>query len=157
MNHFFLFGFNKSGTTFLQQLVDSHPQINCPPEHHFNSVINAIRSFCPQYKSIIESFDQRTGQQGIRFDDSLVMLHAFRGFVEAFMLCGADSEATHAGVNDNSMGLNLEFVAKAFPKSKFVAILRDPREIAVSLFHHKQRTEPEFRKKMELSLMWLMR
>ncbi|MFG0254457.1 MAG: sulfotransferase family protein [Rhodopirellula sp. JB053] len=147
MNQFFLFGYNKSGTTFLQQLIDSHLQVNCPPEHHLNSVINAIESFCPQYKLVIERFDQRTGQQGIRFDKNLVMHHTFRGFVEAFMRCGATKNTTHVGVNDNSMGLNLEFVASVFPKAKFIAILRDPREVAVPLFHHKMRTEPEFRER----------
>ncbi|EGF27473.1 sulfotransferase family protein [Rhodopirellula baltica] len=144
MKKFFVFGYNKSGTTFLQKLLDAHPKVNCPPEHHLNSVISVIRSFCPQYKAVIESFDQNTGRQGIRFDENFVLHHAFRGFVEAFMFCEAHKEATHVGLNDNSMGLHLEFIDAIFPSAKFIAIVRDPREIAVSLFHHKMRTERVF-------------
>ena len=145
MDTFFLFGYNKSGTTFLQQLVDSHTNVNCPPEHHLNSVANMIKSFCDQYKPLIQKFDDRTAQQGLRFDENIVMRHTFRSFIEAFMLCGAGKTTTHVGINDNSMGLNLEFFAELFPGAKFIAILRDPREITVSLYHHKMRTEEEFR------------
>lgn len=147
MQRFFVFGYNKSGTTFLQQLLDSHPNVNCPPEHHFTSVIHNIYTFGNEYVKRITMFDERTAQQGIRFDESKVLMHTFRAFVEASMECGADTATTHVGVNDNSIGLSLEYYDAVFPESRFIAILRDPREIAVSLYHHKWRTEETFRQK----------
>lgn len=141
MQRFFVFGYNKSGTTFLQQLLDSHPNVNCPSEHHFSSVIHNIYTFGQEYVKRITMFDERTAQQGIRFDESEVLMHTFRAFVEASMECGADTTTTHVGVNDNSIGLSLEYYDTVFPESRFIAILRDPREVTVSLFHHKWRTE----------------
>ncbi len=147
MQRFFVFGYNKSGTTLLQQLLDSHPNVNCPPEHHFSSVIRNIHEFSQEYVKRITMFDERTAKQGIRFDESKVLMLTLRGFVEASMECGADTATTHVGVNDNTIGLNLEFYGTVFPESRFIAILRDPREVAVSLYHHKWRTEANFRQK----------
>lgn len=141
MQRFFVFGYNKSGTTFLQQLLDSHPNVNCPSEHHFSSVIHNVYTFGQEYVKRITMFDERTAQQGIRFDESKVLMHTFRAFVEASMECGADTTTTHVGVNDNSIGLSLEYYDTVFPESRFITILRDPREVTVSLFHHKWRTE----------------
>ncbi len=147
MQRFFVFGYNKSGTTFLQQLLDSHPNVNCPPEHHFKSVIHNIYTFGNEYLKRITMIDERTAQQGIRFDESKVLMHTFRAFVEASMECGADTTTTHVGVNDNSMGLSLEYYDAVFPESRFIAIVRDPREVAVSLYHHIWRTEENSRQK----------
>ena len=33
MKYFFCFGYPKSGTTYLQMLLESHPELSCPAEH----------------------------------------------------------------------------------------------------------------------------
>src|SRR5690606_27166354 len=60
------------------------------------------------------------------------------------MMFGATERTTHAGLNDNTIAAHGDIVARLMPRSRFVFIVRDPRELAVSLWHHKMRTEPDF-------------
>ena len=80
MKIFFAVGYNKSGTTFLQQLLDSHPDANCPPEHHIDVVAKNLEVFLKQYRSVIQSIDDRTAHQGLRFNENHMFRHAMRGF-----------------------------------------------------------------------------
>ena len=54
MQIFFTFGYNKSGTTYLQQLPDAHPKANCPPEHHLSGFAKYMQNFAKQYRALIQ-------------------------------------------------------------------------------------------------------
>jgi hypothetical protein len=144
MQVFFAFGYNKSGTTYLQQLLDAHPKANCPPEHHLNSVVKDLQDFLKRYRAVIQMFDERTARQGLRYNENHVFQHAMRGFISGFITDGARPGTTHFGLNDNSMWLNLPFFAAIFPTSRFIGMVRDPRAVAVSLYNHRLRTESKF-------------
>lgn len=143
-NLFFAIGYNKSGTTYLQQLLDGHPKANCPPEHHLISVTENIKKFSAEYQGVIKMFDDRTAKQGLRFNEKNVYRHALRAYITAFVTDGAKSGTTHFGLNDNSMWKELPYYARLFEQAKFVAIVRDPRAVALSLHSHRLRTEPEY-------------
>ncbi len=145
MQRFFAFGQNKSGTTFLQMLLDAHPRVNCPPEHQLAALSKGLASFVAKYRGILQTVDERTGRQGLRFDEAGVHKELFRRFVEVSMAEGAGAGITHVGLNDNAIGLDLPGYAELFPDTRFICILRDPRAVAVSLYHHRCRTEAEFR------------
>ena len=142
---FFAFGYNKSGTTYLQQLLDAHPNVNCPPEHHLNEAARYLQEFAKQYRTLIQATDERTARQGLRYNEEHVFRHAMHGLVSAFITDGAAPETTCFGLSDNLLWENLPFFAQIFPNARFIGIVRDPRAIALSLYHHRLRTEPEFR------------
>lgn len=142
---FFAHGFNKSGTTFLQQLLDSHPRINCPSEHHFATLRTVLTNGLERYRGTLEAFDRNTARQGIRFDLHRHVDAAFVTLVRSFATLGAADGATHIGLNDNSVAHDIDRLTRLFPQARFVGIVRDPRAVAPSLWHHRLRTEDAFR------------
>ena len=144
MQEFFAFGYNKSGTTFLQKLLDGHPAVNCPPEHHLTTIVEHLRHLARSYRDVIEQIDRNTARQGLRYSEDGVLRAGVPALVRAFMREGAGPGTTHVGLNDNTLGLNLPLFARLLPEARFIGIVRDPREIAVSLHHHRIRTEPAY-------------
>ena len=144
MQEFFAFGYNKSGTTFLQRLLDGHKAVNCPPEHHLTTIVEHLRHLTDSYRAVIEGIDANTARQGVRYSEASALRSALTALVQTFMREGAGPQTTHVGINDNTLGLNLPLFAGLLPGARFIAIVRDPREIAVSLHHHRQRTEPAY-------------
>ncbi len=146
MHRFFVSGYNKSGTTFLQMLLDAHPTIHCPSEHHLNTLSSGFAKISKQYRLVIETFDERTAQQGICFDEGQFSSQMFQAALEFLFTYSVPASATHAGINDNSLIENAVFLAQVMPKVRFVFIVRDPRDIGISLWHHRRRTEDDFAK-----------
>jgi len=144
MQRFFVSGYPKSGTTFLQMLLDSHPNINCPSEQNLAYLFQHLFRLTKNYRRVIREMDRKTGGQGIRYDGQKLFGSLLRSAVGNLMLFGATAQTTHAGLNDNMMASHGDLVARLMPNARFVFIVRDPREVAVSLWHHKMRTEPGF-------------
>ena len=152
MQVFLVFSHQKSGTTYLQQLLDAHPEINCPPEHLLRLFENNLRTLLKKYRPFIQEVDERTARQGLRYDEDHVFRHTMRGLISGLVTDGAAPETTHFGLSDNLAWQELPLYAEIFPNARFVGIVRDPRAIALSLYHHRLRTEPEEAKKSEFRL-----
>jgi hypothetical protein len=135
-------GYNKSGTTFLQQLLDQHPEISCSPEHHLKKLTLMLRRQIDEYWATIKLFDDRTARQGLRLNRnrlySDILTSAIRGIFNAEM----NSEITACGISDNWAYEIYPITEKIVPDLRYLYIIRDPREVAVSLFYHVKRTEP---------------
>ena len=144
MQRFFVSGFPKSGTTFLQMLLDSHPNINCPSEQNLSYLFQHLFKLSTNYRRVIRDMDRKTGGQGLRYDGQAFFAATMRAAVANLMESGATPEDTHFGINDNMMASHGDLVARLMPRTRFIFIVRDPREVAVSLWHHKLRTEPAF-------------
>lgn len=142
MKKFIVTGYNKSGTTFLQQLLDAHPEVSCSPEHHIKTLIRELTIVSQKYKAVIEMFDNRTGRQGLRYRENRAIWRALRGFISEFFDESADAGLSAVGFNDNWIVDYLEPIRAMFPGVNFIFIVRDPRAVAVSLYHHLVRTEP---------------
>ena len=155
MQRFFASGYPKSGTTFLQMLLDAHPAINCPSEQNLAFLVNSLLKFSLDYRKVISGMDERTGGQGTRFDGKLFFAGMARSAIVTLMESGATEATTHVGVNDNMMTSHGKMLAGIMPRARFIFILRDPRAVGVSLWHHKLRTEPSFARQnppMEVTL-----
>ncbi len=139
------FGTPKSGTTFLQMALNAHPEVSCPSEHQFQYLADRLGRLLSDYNDVLEGIDQRTARQGthgFRQGDADGLL---RGLVLAAARRGAgDRRPVWHGVNDNLILRDLPRYQRLFPEARFVAIVRDPRAVAVSAWHHNQRVEPGF-------------
>jgi len=144
MQHFFVSGYNKSGTTFLQMLLNAHPAIHCPSEQHFKTLWQGLESLSKNYKSALEFFDERTARQGINFDQTAFSEHLVKHALLELAQFGTDEHTTHCGLNDNSLIGKADIYARLLPEARFVFIIRDPRDIGASLWHHRMRVEPGF-------------
>lgn len=123
-----LCGHPRSGTTLLEQVLDSHPGVVAAEETHIlhdEAYLPLTRGF-PGHTSILEVLESATpaSLQKARND-------YFR-FTELFT--GRSIE--HRVLIDKNPALNvlIPAVVRIFPEAKFVVALRDPRDVCLSCF-----------------------
>ncbi|MGO1118047.1 sulfotransferase family protein [Rhodovibrionaceae bacterium A322] len=140
---FFVMGAPKSGTTWLQRLLDSHPEVLCSGEGHFADTFAAKLS---------KLYEEYNNQQGIVrrqvYDDkpyySPANAQSFNFLMISFisMMLGQREigpEIKCVGDKTPRSALYPEFFYRAFPNCKLVHIIRDGRDVVVSQLHHAYR------------------
>jgi len=155
LKRFFCGGYNKSGTTFLQQLLNTHPTIHVPPEHQLNAIRSTLETFNERYPKALLSVDRRTARQGVHYSPKSVMRSAYRGILDVLFETNMPDGTTHTGINDNMICFDWPFHLAMYPEARHIFIVRDPREVAGSLHHHKTRTEKRFRENPPKREDWL--
>lgn len=145
MNIVFCFGHPKSGTTFLQMILNSHPEVSCPSEHQLDYFYNELPKLLTKYNHLLEQMDKRTGNQGCSPFQLEEASKIYITIVELAAKRGAQNKQVKwYGLNDNAIIHKLVIYINLFPNARFVCIARDPRSIAVSSWHHNMRVENDF-------------
>ncbi|MCA9195796.1 MAG: sulfotransferase, partial [Planctomycetales bacterium] len=125
MQLFLCFGPPKSGTTYLQRLLNAHPQISCPAEHHLDFLLKGMRRLFSEYNRGVALTDRRTGAQGAFQVNEELFQEFFRDFV--FKLAKAPgSDQKQFGLHDNEILKQIGFYRRLFPEARFVVIFRHP-------------------------------
>lgn len=120
----FLVGCQRSGTTMLRLVLDSHSRISCGPETRF----------LPDLRRIVDSDWPRLARFGLPREDWLRRIADFFGGVHADYAAGrgkarwADKTPLYA--------LSIDFVTEVFPDAQIVHVIRDGRDVVVS---HRKR------------------
>ena len=144
----FCFGMPKSGTTYLQMILDSHPEVSCPPEHQFDFIIKGLFDLFERYNQILQVVDSRTGKQGACGFQGEDVDYIFKVIVERAALRGARGKRVKwYGINDNAIIDKLGAYSSLFPDALFIHIVRDPRAVTISSWHHNLRVEEDFLKR----------
>ncbi len=139
---FFVMGFPKSGTTWVQLLLDAHPQIACRGEDEFAFFDKEVNGLLERYNKILHVIQERTAQRSPTLFDNgdkrkllrfTILLALDKGRAAPGIKC--------IGTKDNGMVRKLSGYAKLFPVSKFVFVVRDPRDAAVSGWFHSARVD----------------
>lgn len=141
MVKFFVFGAPKSGTTWLQMLLDAHPDISCRPEDQLMYFIDRLAAMVSEYNKILKGVDERTAKQGARKLTEKFVENVFKGCVDHLF---HTTDKKISGINENIITYNADFFLQLFPGAKFIHIIRDPRSVALSSWHHNLRVEPGF-------------
>jgi len=128
---FFCFGLPKSGTTFLQRLLNLHPDISCPSEHQLESLRRNFELLFSEYNKALANVDSRTGGQGPTPVSADAVNEIFRHAVETMARDAAGGKRI-AGLNDNGAARNLDFYDALFARPVMIAIFRNPFDMAVS-------------------------
>lgn len=143
---FFVGGAPKSGTTWLQVLLDCHPQISCGGDGHFiGHLLPCLKSALETQNRIIIGKNESVFRE-LRGFPTFAEQHLFYLTASAALLLMLD----HArGKPVRAIGEktpdNIEhywWLLKLVPSAKFVHIVRDPRDCAVSAWFHNRRIEP---------------
>jgi len=150
---FFCFGPPKSGTTFLQRVLNLHPEVSCPSEHQFGIVISRMEKAFQNYQSNLQLIDSRTGGQGITPMRKSTFARIIRFTIESMMREAAKNGETIIGANDNAIRKNLEMFNEIFERPRMIYIFRNPIDMAISAWHHNHRlaeeeTNPEHKQQM---------
>jgi hypothetical protein len=136
---FFVGGAPRSGTTWLQHLLDSHPNVSCRGEGLLMQHVAApLDRMIGQWRQEIEIknanlFRQIGGYPLPQQDDAdllfgtAVLLALERQ--SAGKTCSAIGEKTPENV------FVFPRIKRAFPRAKFIGIVRDPRDVLTSAWH----------------------
>lgn len=144
--YFFVLGAPKSGTTWVQKALDAHPELLCRGEGKFMIFRRELAKAASYYS------DYLTGHQMKVFGEEFFptmsrpqfdRLH--RIFMEQRLLGdGAPPGVRRVGNKDPEHGMVMPELTGHFPDAAYIHVIRDPRDLAVSTWHHMRRLEPEF-------------
>ena len=135
---FFCSGTPKSGTTFLQRMLDAHPEVSCPSEQGFSEIFKNLRAFYAGYNDMLKILDRRTGGQGIRPVSPQAVERIFACHLQVLAEDAAQGKPRY-GLNDNIVHLNVQRFQHMFPAAKIIRIVRNPIDRAISIWHHNER------------------
>jgi hypothetical protein len=149
---FFIVGYQKSGTTWLMKMLNSHPEILCQGEgrpfgrdfrqEHLKEV---RRSYPPAslYNAIVTSEDLRYWVERsvwTRRDDPDEHLNNLTRLAIEYFLIQHLLKTDKRLVGDKTVLLTPEIVSEISticPEAKVIHIIRDGRDVAVSAMHHR--------------------
>jgi len=141
---FFIGGVMKSGTTWLQLLLDAHPQVSCNGEAHFTRGLAPLlqHAFTQHSQLIAEKnksiFNELQGYPVLGDEDIQYLLASS---ISLYLLRQSKDKPTAHAVGEKSPKnvLYFDVFDALFPTAKFIHIVRDGRDCAVSGWFHNMR------------------
>lgn len=140
---FFILGCQKSGTTWLPALLGAHPHIACSGEGHFTDTL------APMLEIAINEYNRLQTEQH-RLDQSLLLttddlFDAVRVFIDATLRkyiarCPQPAAIRMVGDKTPEHALSIPQIHRLYPDARFIHIIRDGRDGAVSGWAHIQRS-----------------
>jgi Sulfotransferase family len=142
---FFVGGLPKSGTAWLQIMLNAHPEVSCAGEGHLlTSLAPLLESAMKQHNVFISRKNREVLPEFSTFPQFTETNIGFLFVSAALLLLAASDKAQDArvvGEKTPENAANLWFLADHFPTAKFIHILRDPRDCTVSAWFHNQRID----------------
>jgi hypothetical protein len=143
---FFIGGAPKSGTTWLRLMLNAHPEISCGGEGHFpNRLLPALARALKAYNASIDAKNKTIFGQ-LEPQPLFSNRHALYLAAAAIsLLLGRPEKASIARVVGDKTPDNVRYLpllGGLFPAARFIHIVRDPRDCAVSAWFHNLRVNP---------------
>lgn len=140
-------GFMKSGTTWLQLLLDAHPEIACKGEAHFwDTFFEDLKEIAQRFNRKKQWLAENTFQglepfPGLAPEDLAAVMRLVIPRVLARAARGKAAKL-YGEKTPNTLHY-IEPALAVFPQARFLHIVRDGRDAAVSCWFHYQRVKPE--------------
>jgi hypothetical protein len=142
----FVVGCPRSGTTMLRLMLDAHPSLAIPPESHFIPLVARVRSRYEQPSGFDAEHMAADVMRGLRFQDWGLpeedVRRAIRerrpatlaAAIECFFVAYADAHGKPRwGDKTPGYSIELPLISELFPEAVFVHLIRDGRNVALSL------------------------
>jgi len=145
----FCSGQPKSGTSFLQRVIDAHPDMVCPSECHLYYLMNGLITLLKQHNDLVRDNARATAQadDGVYFVQN-DLAQAFSMLVKRLAMRNqGDDDCKWSMLKDNGIPYTFENYRRIFPNARFVFVVRDPRSVACSSWYSNLRHEPDFEKR----------
>ncbi len=150
---FLVCGCPKSGTTWVQLMLDQHPEISCAGESRLVSLFHKVSRLIEDHNKFQEQrnvgvFSGVTGLRGFPKIELVDEAWLCEGLIERLLERTIDKPGVRAiGDKTPDVAEHLEWLRPRLPRTKFIHVIRDGRDVAVSGWHHVHRTtEGELRK-----------
>jgi hypothetical protein len=143
---FFVCGCPKSGTTWVQLLLDRHPAVSCAGESHLVVLLK-------KFSALLEDHNHHQRRRNTAIFGDIVGYAPFpeideddeRWLYQALVGRMLEKSARKPDVyalGDKTPNVvdHLAWFAPMVPAAKFIHVIRDPRDVAVSGWHHLHRT-----------------
>jgi tetratricopeptide (TPR) repeat protein len=144
---FFIGGAIKSGTTWLQLLLDAHPDVSCRGESHLPN------HFAPLLQAALEKQNRYISRKNVSIFKELEGYPQFSSDHFTYLLASSIALLLHEQSKHKSARVIgektpnsirfFELLGALFPNAKMIQIIRDGRDCAVSGWFHNLRSEPE--------------
>ena len=139
----FVVGVGRSGTTLLRMMLDSHPEMAIPPETHFlPPMIDSFSRWRVTPERVLATMQgaAQSGwpESGVDADEMLERLRAIKPLnapdsIRAFYdLYAARASKPRWGDKTPRYVTSLAKLARAVPEARFVHMIRDGRDVALS-------------------------
>jgi len=147
---FFIGGSMKSGTTWLQLLLDSHPAIACKGESHVaNHLSRLLTESLARHNHLLAHKNATIFQELSGFPlygggdlayliAAALLLGVAKGKDPGPARLAAIGEKTPDNIR------HLDLLRTIFPDARFIHLVRDGRDCAVSGWFHNQRSSPDW-------------
>ncbi len=145
---FFIGGAMKSGTTWLQLLLDSHPAIACKGESHIaNHLSRLLAAGLTRHNQILAHKNATIFRELSGFPLYSGGDLAYLTTVALLLAMAKDeSKPAPAAIGEKTPDnvRNLDMLHAIFPEARFIHLVRDGRDCAVSGWFHNQRCSPDW-------------
>jgi hypothetical protein len=133
----------RSGTTWLQLMLNAHPGISCCGEGHFcDSLLPLLDQALTRHNALVHT-KNATLFQDLEPFPRLVSTQGqyLLAATIALMLAEAVGDAAIVGEKASDNVLAVPQLRTPFPAARFIFVLRDGRDCATSAWSHNQRVE----------------
>jgi hypothetical protein len=136
-----IIGAPRSGTTLLRLMLDAHPELAIGPETHFLPLVYAIRNEPHARRRFFEivvnsrswvdfGLDQESFQSALDRIEPFNLSDACRCFYRTY---AAKFAKQRVGDKTPNYALHLEVIQALLPEARFIHLIRDGRDVALSL------------------------
>lgn len=143
MQVFFVCGAPKSGTTWLQRILDAHPEVSCSGEGHFgHRWIEPLARLMNAYNRLLQVDAEALFDDGAPVYppvDQAEMDAVARAFIQGRLMSRAGPGVRWVGDKTPLHTHYLASLDRLFPHARIINMLRDPRDVAVSRMGHARR------------------
>ena len=140
---FFIMGARKSGTTWLQKLVDQHPNLLCRGEGIFHQFGMGLSRTVREYNIALQGKSKIFGASAfppLRREEFRALFRTFvLGRLEHELAAEGQPNILWAGEKDPDHAAHAALMMSTFPEAAFIHVIRDGRDVAVSWWHHVHR------------------
>ena len=138
-NLFFCGGPPKSGTTYLQKILDLHPETSCNSEDYLQMLGENFSNLHKKYNQTLKLFALRTGVEKYQLVEEKIFVKNFYNLIKDIAI-NRNKNTKFIGISDNHFLLNnLINISNYFSNSKTIIIFRNPIDTALSLWDHNNR------------------
>lgn len=140
-NYVFILGAPRSGTTWLQAMLGAHPRVGTTVELTLYSRYTA--SWIESWTKEARNIEDGRWHQGLPFVWSESDFYGFlRDFVEGVYQRVLDKhpQATHVVDKHPAYSMYVEDIERIVPQARFIHVIRDGRDVAVSMVAARKRS-----------------